>query len=87
MSKVIFNMSVSLDGFVAGPNDEVDKLFSWYGSGDTDVPLPETSMVFEVSRQSAEYILGNVVELRGDDDGLRNLDFNKARASPHRRST
>lgn len=56
MGKVIFNMSVSLDGFVAGPKGEVDKLFGWYERGDTEVPLPGTSMVFKVSRQSAEYI-------------------------------
>ena len=56
MGKVVFNNSVSLDGFVAGPNDEVDELFRWYAGGDTVVPLPGTNEVFRVSRVSAEYI-------------------------------
>ena len=61
MGKVIFNMSVSLDGFVAGPNVSQEqsmgeggmRLFAWYNSGDTEVPLPGTDMVFKVSRASA----------------------------------
>ena len=39
MGKVVFSMTVSLDGFVVGPNDEVDRLLRWYFSGDT--PLLE----------------------------------------------
>ena len=64
MSKVIVELSMSLDGFVAGPNDGVDKplgdggerLFKWYYSGDTDFPLPGTDMVFKISRASAELL-------------------------------
>ena len=43
--KVIFNMSMSLDGFVAGPNDEVDRLFAWYFSGDW-VNKPDSPFTF-----------------------------------------
>jgi dihydrofolate reductase len=64
MSKVVLELSMSLDGFVAGPNDGVDnplgdggdRLFKWYNSGDTDFPLPGTDMVFKISRASAEYL-------------------------------
>ena len=43
MGKVIFNSTVSLDGFVAGPNDGPenglgdggDQLFDWYFNVDT----------------------------------------------------
>ena len=55
MGKVIFNMTMSLDGFVAGPHDEVDSLFKWYFSGDTEVPIPG-SPVLKVSPESAELI-------------------------------
>jgi dihydrofolate reductase len=54
MGKVAFNTSVSLDGFVAGPNDEVDRLFEWYSSGDTDFEALGAPMRFKVSRASAE---------------------------------
>jgi hypothetical protein len=40
MGKVNFYMTVSLDGFIAGPNNEVDRLFRWYLSGDTEIPIP-----------------------------------------------
>jgi dihydrofolate reductase len=64
MSKTIVELSMSLDGFVAGPNDGVDKplgdggdsLFKWYYSGDTEFPLPRTDMVFKISRASAELL-------------------------------
>jgi hypothetical protein len=40
MGNVTFHLSVSLDGFVAGPNDLVDRLFEWYFSGDVEIPIP-----------------------------------------------
>ena len=54
MGNVSFNMSMSLDGFVAGPNDEVDQIFKWYFSGDTEFPFPGSDFVFKVSHASAE---------------------------------
>ncbi|SRR5258708_4464006 len=64
MGKVVLELSMSLDGFVAGPHDSPelplgeggDALFKWYRSGDTDFPLPGTEMVFKVSRTSAEFL-------------------------------
>jgi dihydrofolate reductase len=64
MSKVIVELSMSLDGFVAGPNDGPenglgdggDRLFQWYYSGDIDFPLPGTGMVFKISRASADLL-------------------------------
>jgi hypothetical protein len=64
MGKVVFNMTISLDGFVAGPNDGPDNglgdggdaLFNWYFSGDTEVPISDGNMVLKVSQQSAEIL-------------------------------
>jgi dihydrofolate reductase len=61
MGKVVFNMTMSLDGFVAGPNDGPDngmgdggdKLFNWYFSGDTEIPISDGNMMLKVSQQSA----------------------------------
>ena len=66
MTLVIGNLSMSLDGFVAGPNDGPgnplgdggEQLFAWYYAGDTALPLPGTDMVFTVSRTSAELLQG-----------------------------
>jgi len=56
MGKVIFENSMSLDGFVAGPGDDVQHVFAWYNSGDVAFPLPGTDMVFQISRASAELL-------------------------------
>lgn len=56
MGKVFFYMTVSVDGFVAGPNDEIDRLFGWYFSGDTEIPLPG-SPTLKVSKESADVLL------------------------------
>ena len=64
MGKVAMGLSMSLDGFIAGPNDGPEwplgeggeRLFAWYSGGDTEYGLPGTEMVFEVSPQSAEML-------------------------------
>jgi dihydrofolate reductase len=64
MGKVTFNMTMSLDGFVAGPNDGPENglgdggngLFTWYFSGDTEIPISDGNMVLKVSKQSAELL-------------------------------
>jgi len=64
MGKVATGLSMSLDGFIAGPNDGPgsplgeggERLFAWYSGGDTEYGLPGTEMVFRVSLQSAEFL-------------------------------
>jgi dihydrofolate reductase len=64
MGKVRTGHSMSLDGFIAGPNDGPEapmgdggeRLLAWYSGGDTEYRLPGTEMVFKVSPQSAELL-------------------------------
>lgn len=64
MGKVTFNMTMSLDGFVAGPNDNPENglgdggegLFNWYFSGDTEVKLSEGTPVLKISKKSAKLL-------------------------------
>ena len=66
MGRVSTGLSISLDGFIAGPNDGPERplgeggerLFAWYSGGDTEYRLPGADMVFEVSPQSAELLRG-----------------------------
>ena len=74
MSKLTFNMSVSLDGFVAGPHDEVDQVFRWYGSGDTEFPFPGSDLVFKVSHASAELLREASQTIGAIVTGRRNFD-------------
>ncbi len=40
IGRVVFYVTVSPDGFIAGPNTEIDRLFDWYFIGDTEIPTP-----------------------------------------------
>jgi dihydrofolate reductase len=55
MGKVFAGATVSLDGFIAGPNDTgFDKLFKWYSAGDVEVPMPDDTAGVPASRVSSE---------------------------------
>ncbi len=83
MSKVVLELSMSLDGFIAGPNDTPDNglgdggdaLFKWYSSGDTDFPLPGTDMVFKISRASAEFLRPSWLNIGASVTGRRTFDI------------
>ena len=56
MSKVIAGFSMSLDGFVADPDDGIDQVFKWYSTGGTDAEVMAGDGTFEMSREDAEFI-------------------------------
>jgi dihydrofolate reductase len=74
MGKVIFYMTVSVDGFVAGPDDNVDRLFRWYFSGDVEIPIPG-SPTLRVSRESADVLLDASRTGGAMVTGRRNFDL------------
>ena len=47
---------MSLDGFIAGPNDDVQRLFGWMTLGDNELTLStgDRDIDLEVSSKSAE---------------------------------
>src|SRR5947199_4614609 len=53
MTKVLTHMCMSLDGFVAQPDDNPAELFDWYWSGDVVVPTAQESMSFSVDAATA----------------------------------
>ena len=54
MGKVFAGATMSLDGFIAGPNDTgFELLFKWYGAGDVEVPMPDSTAKVPASRVSA----------------------------------
>jgi dihydrofolate reductase len=56
MGNVSIGFSMSLDGFIAGPNDEVDRLFKWYFMGGTDHTVSSGDQEFKMSSSGAEMI-------------------------------
>jgi dihydrofolate reductase len=61
MGRVGVELTMSLDGFIAGPNDGPahplgeggEALFTWFDAGDTDFVVPSGTMTFKVARASA----------------------------------
>jgi dihydrofolate reductase len=64
MGKVTTGFSMSLDGFVAGPNDSPDnslgdggdRLFKWYFTGDPIVEIPLGEGTMNMSREGGEMV-------------------------------
>ncbi|MGE5251388.1 MAG: dihydrofolate reductase family protein [Bacteroidota bacterium] len=56
MGNISAGFSMSLDGFIAGPNDDVQRLFAWMTMGDTDLNLSsgDTDFDLKMSSESAE---------------------------------
>jgi dihydrofolate reductase len=53
MGNVLTHMCMSLDGFVAQPDDNPAELFDWYWGGDVVVPSAQDAMSFSVDEASA----------------------------------
>ena len=76
MSKVVVNMSMSLDGYVADLNDGVAEVFDWYfNSGDVEFQTGGSDpMTFKVSGPSAEHLRGLWSELGAVLTGRRTFE-------------
>src|SRR4051812_23415127 len=76
MSKVVAIMSMSLDGYVADPNDGVGEVFDWYmRSGDVEFPTGGSDpMTFRVSPPSAVHLRALWSELGAVLTGRRTFE-------------
>ena len=64
MGKVLTHMTMSLDGFIAQPDDVPAVLFDWYGAGDVSVPSANENVKFDVDEDSAD-VLRDLTETPG----------------------
>ena len=75
MSKVVAIMSMSLDGYVADPEDGVAEVFDWYSSGDVEIQTGGSdSMTFRLSEPSAGYFRALTAELGAVLTGRRTFE-------------
>src|SRR5690349_24486721 len=56
MSKILSHMTMSLDGYIADPNDQVGEIFDWYGAGDVSMSTANETVSFKVDAASAEML-------------------------------
>jgi hypothetical protein len=83
MGKVIAALSMSLDGFVAAPDDSVPHIFDWYGNGDVRFEWPGNDMVSQVTPASAAYLTEMVEQAGALVVGRRVFDYTDGWAGHH----
>ena len=91
MGKVTSGLTMSLDGFIAGPNDGPEhplgengmRLFSWYEGGDAEYVVPSGEMTFKVSPRSAEMLRGVFSSLGAIVTGRRTFDITNGWGGKH----
>jgi len=54
MGTISAGFSMSLDGFIAGPNDDVNRLFGWMALGNTDLELSSGDTDFDLQMSSED---------------------------------
>jgi dihydrofolate reductase len=65
MTKVYTGASMSLDGYIAGPNESgFEHLFQWYANGDVEVPTTKPEMTMRMTPVSAAHFRG-LIEMTG----------------------
>ena len=75
MPWVVAEMSMSLDGFVADPSDEVGPLFDWYGNGEVETPSADPERwTFRTSEASARYLRDSLESIGALVAGRRLFD-------------
>jgi dihydrofolate reductase len=57
MSKVYTGATMSIDGYISGPEESgFDLLFQWYGNGDVEMPTTHADLTFRLTSQSAAHV-------------------------------
>jgi dihydrofolate reductase len=64
MSQVFTGATLSLDGFIAGPDETgFEHLFQWYGNGDVVMPTTHEELTFRLTPVSADHVRGYVEQV------------------------
>jgi dihydrofolate reductase len=65
MTKVYTGATMSLDGYISGPDEGgFDHLFQWYGAGDIEFPTTHDDLTFRLSAPDAEHVR-TIVDMTG----------------------
>jgi len=86
MGKVIFHNAISLDGFVAGPNDSPEnglgdggeKLHQLYFNGSEEIPTSDWQMTLKVAPESAKVLRESIARTGAEIWGRRTFDITGA---------
>lgn len=73
MGKVVVELSMSLDGFIARPDGSTDEVHAWYTSGDIKIRMPNNELTFTVDAASAA-VVRESFQLGANVTGRRTFD-------------
>lgn len=71
--RVVVEMSMSLDGFVATPDHSTEHVHAWYEGGDVAVKMPNSDLTFHVDEASAP-VARDALELGANVTGRKTFD-------------
>ncbi len=83
MATVGTELSMSLDGFIATPDDGVEHIFDWYNNGPVSVPMPSGTMTMHVSEASAGHLRDGFARIGALVSGRRTFDVAHAWGNHH----
>jgi dihydrofolate reductase len=83
MGTVMADMTMSVDGFIADPDDGVGPLFDWYSEGPVAFTFPGDGMQSHVSAASAGHLERVVNELGALVTGRRLFDLTNGWGGSH----
>jgi dihydrofolate reductase len=83
MAIVSASFSMSLDGFIARPDDSVGPLFDWYDCGDVEFRWPGMGMVSHTTAPSAAYLRDLVADAGALVAGRRVFDHTHGWGGDH----
>jgi dihydrofolate reductase len=83
MANVIAALTMSVDGFIALPDDSVGHLFDWYESGAVALPWPGLGMVSHVTPASAGYLRDTIEGTGAIVVGRRVYDYTSGWGGSH----
>jgi dihydrofolate reductase len=78
MTKVYTGASMSLDGYIAGPEESgFEHLFQWYGNGDVEVPTTKPDMTMRMTAVSAAHFRALIERTGALVVGRKLFDFTR----------
>jgi dihydrofolate reductase len=83
VARVIANMSMSLDGYVADTDGGVGLLFGWYGNGPVITATANPGVTFHTSPVDAEYLRSEMAGIGALVVGRRLYDFTQGWGGTH----
>ncbi len=77
-NKLVWDVTMSLDGFIADPKGDPGKMFDWYFSGDTLSVYSSKTLPFKLTKDDAKYFDSKTKATGAIIAGRRTYDYAKA---------